>query len=292
MWLLLACHAPEDPLDPTLWIYDGPAEEAPPEVPATSALEAGFGAVLPLLREADPRLAYASFEAWLARMGPDCPSREPHNNQLLTMGDCVDGDRAYYGFQLSTHMQGVPVDYAGISGLHADFLWLTGTAQIVIGTGASAATMESMGDILMRDYISDDDGLRHIYGFVWGNYVDPESDGWLLERQGMEMATWADQDASGAWELRYDGGISQIPGDFNALSADSLALSQSCPQEPISGRIGIWDASRRWYWLEADGVCDGCAGLRVDSAEAGRICVDFSGLWGWEAAPGGVPWDR
>ena len=287
MWLLLACQAPEAPLDPSLWIYDGTAED-PPATPTTAEIEAGFAAAIPLLREADPRVAYEAFERWLARMGPDCPHREEHNNQDLTMGDCEDDQgRAYYGFQLTTRLRGVPVDYLGISGIHADFLWLTGTAQIAI----DGASLESKGDILMRDYIDDEDGLRHIYGFVWGNYVDPQGSGWMVEQQGMEMTTWADQGSDGSWTLRYEGGISQLPGAFTALSADGLTLDQACPEELSAGRLGIWDASRRWYWLEADGVCDGCAPLSIDGAPAGTACVDLSALWGWEASSAGLPWD-
>lgn len=282
-----ACQPSEALLVPTAWTYDAPDQEISPAADGAT-LTAGFSDSLALLHTIDPRLPYSNFESWLSRMGPECPSREDHNNQQLTMGDCEDSSgRIFYGFQLTTHLYDAVVDYQGINAWHNDFFWMTGTTQIIDVDGTN---MESMGDVLLRDYIDEED-LRHIYSFVWGNYTDMRAESWLSTGQGVELTTWADEVVSDGgdrrWQMTYDGGISQIQADFTAISLDGLVLDAACPQEPVAGRIGLWDASRRWYWLNADGVCDGCGMVDVDGEPLMEVCVDFSGLWGWEE----LPWD-
>lgn len=308
--LLTGCPSGDLPdAETTPWIYeDDPTTGAPPltEAEVADAIEEALGAVLAL----DPVPALQTFDSILAEGTPGCPY----------VVDTTDGgaDVTFWQDACAT-AAGATFEGFGYRYTYDDYatqgdLVLDGVALFLSGELASAdgATLSGSGTVAsvvggngfyelyqrqLRGSFRVDGRALDVSGLPWlDGSLAPDFDVSVLYVPEVSPANPSGLDAR---QVTLNGGLSGLSGGtvaFEEVVLTERTVGAACDLEP-HGDISVRGPDGAWVDVLFDSpeeptdpmsdpsLCDGCGTAWYRGEPLDDVCVDFTGLFAWEARP-------
>ena len=287
---VLACHGPDPGGGDTAAADSGAGdtgsglEEPPLDI---AAVQDGAAVALSALQRTVPLHLHDLYEG--VRVGGDssCPWRsDAYVGQDYWEDDCgaTDGS-TWYGWVLSARAQEMRSE-AEHRNYH-EFGWYFGFGRI---TTADGAVFNGWGSDEFRVWDADDGSSKGFFASVAGTFDWTGADaGWLAEGANHGWPVDGERDSQGT-TVDALGGMSLLPGTFDAFAFDSVVFDQAgtgCLDEPAGALRLHHGPTQRWYVLSFDPstACDGCGALSMSGEDLGTACLDWSFFTKWSAQP-------
>jgi hypothetical protein len=302
--LFFACTQPEGDSAEAVAYEPAPyivPEEDPPEAEFSAGdVEAAIGEAVALglgLRGAD---VFPSYFAAMAGADENCPNYYEQDGNVYWYDVCTSSAGTQYnGYSFYYRYDATDVGYGQLYTGDA----ISGVAQVADAQGHLFEAGGTAYDVRI-----DGDGYVYWYSIAQGafSYDGPEAEGtWLQSGMSPDMtqiAYWYPD--AGAKGYVLQGSVSGLTSGFSSAVFDDVTVLDptmasyaggNCPEEP-GGVVSLRDADGNWYDVVFDGYtdtnpltpaaqCDGCGEAYFRGEALGSVCVDFTGLNGWEGAP-------